>query len=134
MDEARLDRARRISVAQTAGVIGVVLLLVGALMFVLISRQESRALDAGLATVLAAGEDVDDPPPGAGPGPAAPGTAAAEVTRSASPELVRTWIVRSGDPAGTGHGGGPGRGGGEHVRVRVGAPGRAAGRGGRDRH
>ncbi|PWU61207.1 sensor histidine kinase, partial [Micromonospora globispora] len=64
MDEARLTRARRRSVAQTAGAIGIVLLLVGALMFVLTSRQESRAVDAELTQVLTMAEDVDDPPPG----------------------------------------------------------------------
>ncbi len=89
MDEARLNRARRRSVAQTAGAIGIVLLLVGALMFVLTSRQESRALDAGLTQVLAAAEDVGDPPPGEVLARQHPGAAAVEVTRSASPELVR---------------------------------------------
>ncbi|MEH0843354.1 HAMP domain-containing sensor histidine kinase [Micromonospora sp. CPCC 205711] len=64
MDETRLIRARRRSVAQTAGAIGVVLLLVGALMFVLTSRQQSQALDDELGQVLVAAEDVDDPPPG----------------------------------------------------------------------
>ncbi|MGV9808413.1 sensor histidine kinase [Micromonospora chersina] len=100
MDEARLDRARRTSVAQTAGVIGIVLLLVGALMFVLTSRQESRALDAGLTEVLAAAEDVDDPPPGQFLARQRPGTAAVEVTRSASPELVRILDGAVGRPPG----------------------------------
>ncbi|MEU4367728.1 sensor histidine kinase [Micromonospora chersina] len=100
MDEARLDRARRTSVAQTAGVIGVVLLLVGALMFVLTSRQESRALDAGLTEVLAAAEDVDDPPPGQFLARQRPGAAAVEVTRSASPELVRILDGAVGRPPG----------------------------------
>jgi signal transduction histidine kinase len=100
VDEARLDRARRISVAQTAGVIGIVLLLVGALMYVLTSRQESRALDAGLATVLAAAEDVDDPPPGQVLARQRPATAAIEVTRSASPELVRILDSAIGRPPG----------------------------------
>ncbi|MGW9192479.1 sensor histidine kinase [Micromonospora chersina] len=100
MDEARLDRARRISVAQTAGVIGIVLLLVGALMFVLTSRQESRALDAGLTEVLAAAEDVDDPPPGQFLARQRPGAAAVEVTRSASPELVRILDGAVGRPPG----------------------------------
>ncbi|MFI7280007.1 sensor histidine kinase [Micromonospora chersina] len=100
MDEARLDRARRTSVAQTAGVIGIVLLLVGALMFVLTSRQESRALDAGLTEVLAAAEDVDDPPPGQVLARQRPGAAAVEVTRSASPELVRILDGAVGRPPG----------------------------------
>ncbi|WP_210406348.1 hypothetical protein, partial [Micromonospora sp. MH33] len=100
MDEARLDRARRTSVAQTAGVIGIVLLLVGALMFVLTSRQESRALDVGLTEVLAAAEDVDDPPPGQFLARQRPGTAAVEVTRSASPELVRILDGAVGRPPG----------------------------------
>ncbi|MEU1835897.1 sensor histidine kinase [Micromonospora chersina] len=100
MDEARLDRARRTSVAQTAGVIGIVLLLVGALMFVLTSRQESRALDAGLTEVLAAAEDVDDPPPGQFLARQRPGAAAVEVTRSASPELVRILDGAVGRPPG----------------------------------
>ncbi|GGR64813.1 hypothetical protein GCM10010169_04880 [Micromonospora fulviviridis] len=100
MDEARLDRARRTSVAQTAGVIGIVLLLVGALMFVLTSRQESRALDAGLTEVLAAAEDVDDPPPGQFLARQRPGAAAVEVTGSASPQLVRILDGAVGRPPG----------------------------------
>ncbi|MFE9692616.1 sensor histidine kinase [Micromonospora sp. NPDC005806] len=89
MDEARLTRARRRSVVQTAGAIGLVLLLVGALMFVLTSRQHSRALDAELTAVLATAEDVDDPPPGQVLARQRPAATAAEVTASASPELVR---------------------------------------------
>ncbi|WP_319460527.1 HAMP domain-containing sensor histidine kinase [Micromonospora sp. RTP1Z1] len=90
MDEARLAHARRRSVAQTAGAIGLVLLLVGALTFVLTSRQESRALDAGMAQVLAMAEDVDDPPPGQFLARQRPGVdAGPEVTPSASPELAR---------------------------------------------
>ncbi|MEU7923819.1 HAMP domain-containing sensor histidine kinase [Micromonospora sp. NPDC049107] len=89
MNEARLTRARRRSVAQTAGAIGVVLLLVGALMFVLTSRQESRALNSELGQVLAMAEDVDDPPPGQVLAQRTAGTDAVEVTPSASPELVR---------------------------------------------
>ncbi|WP_433457857.1 hypothetical protein [Micromonospora sp. CA-248212] len=75
--------------AQTAGAIGVVLLLVGALMFVLTSRQESRALNSELGQVLAMAEDVDDPPPGQVLAQRTAGTDAVEVTPSASPELVR---------------------------------------------
>ncbi|SBT54244.1 sensor histidine kinase [Micromonospora narathiwatensis] len=89
MDEARLNRARRRSVAQTAGAIGVVLLLVGALMFVLTSRQEGRELDTQLTQVLAMAEDVDDPPPGQVLARQPAGAAATETTRGASPELVR---------------------------------------------
>lgn len=89
MDEARLARARRRSVAQTAGAIGLVLLLVGALMFVLTSRQESRALDGELTRVLAAAEDVDDPPPGQFLARQRPGAPVVEVTPGASPELTR---------------------------------------------
>ncbi|MCI4063953.1 HAMP domain-containing histidine kinase [Micromonospora sp. R77] len=89
MDEIRLVRARRRSVAQTAGAIGVVLLLVGALMFVLTSRQESRALNGTLTRVLAVAEDVDDPPPGQYLARQRAGATAVEVTRSAPPELVR---------------------------------------------
>ncbi|MGW1451330.1 sensor histidine kinase [Micromonospora sp. NPDC002411] len=88
MDEAQLNHARRRSVAQTAAAIGVILLLVGALMFVLSSRQESRALDAELGQVLTMAEDVDDPPPGQVLARRATGTDAVEVTSSASPELV----------------------------------------------
>ncbi|MEU7841351.1 HAMP domain-containing sensor histidine kinase [Micromonospora sp. NPDC049114] len=89
MDEARLVQARRRSVAQTAGAIGVVLLLVGALMFVLTSRQESRALNTELAQVLTMAEDTDDPPPGEFLAQRAAGSGAVEVTESASPELAR---------------------------------------------
>ncbi|GHJ17812.1 sensor histidine kinase [Micromonospora sp. AKA38] len=89
MDEARLARARRRSVAQTAGAIGLVLLLVGALMFALTSRQESRALDGELTRVLAAAEDVDDPPPGQFLARQRPGDPVVEVTPGASPELTR---------------------------------------------
>ncbi|MDG9674564.1 HAMP domain-containing sensor histidine kinase [Micromonospora sp. DH14] len=89
MDEARLKRARRRSVAQTAGAIGAVLLLVGALMFVLTSRQESRALNSELGQVLVMAEDVDDPPPGQFLARQMSGADRAEVTSSASPELVR---------------------------------------------
>ncbi|MFC4148743.1 HAMP domain-containing sensor histidine kinase [Micromonospora mangrovi] len=89
MDEVRLIRARRRSVAQTAGAIGVVLLLVGALMFVLTTRQESRALNGTLTRVLTMAEDVDDPPPGQYLARQKPGAADVEVTGSASPELVR---------------------------------------------
>ncbi|GLZ61555.1 HAMP domain-containing sensor histidine kinase [Micromonospora sp. NBRC 107095] len=89
MDEARLKRARRRSVAQTAGAIGVVLLLVGALMFVLTSRQESRALNSELGQVLVMAEDVDDPPPGQFLARQTSGADRVEVTSSASPELVR---------------------------------------------
>ncbi|MGC4835189.1 sensor histidine kinase [Micromonospora vinacea] len=88
MDEAQLNHARRRSVAQTAAAIGVILLLVGALMFVLSSRQESRALDAELGQVLTMAEDVDDPPPGQVLARRATGTDAVEVTGSASPTLV----------------------------------------------
>ncbi|MET8089808.1 HAMP domain-containing sensor histidine kinase [Micromonospora sp. NPDC005220] len=88
MDEAQLNRSRRRSVAQTAAAIGVVVLLVGAVMFVLSSRQESRVLDAELGQVLTMAEDVDDPPPGQFLARSASGTDAVEVTRSASPELV----------------------------------------------
>ncbi|MEU7750469.1 HAMP domain-containing sensor histidine kinase [Micromonospora sp. NPDC049171] len=88
MDEAQLNHARRRSVAQTAAAIGVILLLVGALMFVLSSRQESRALDAELGQVLSMAEDVDDPPPGQVLARRASGTDAVEVTRSAAPEVV----------------------------------------------
>ncbi|WP_406038433.1 HAMP domain-containing histidine kinase [Micromonospora sp. NBC_00898] len=90
MDEARLAYARRRSVAQTAGAIGLVLLLVGALTFVLTSRQQSRALDAGMAQVLAMAEDVDDPPPGQFLARQRPGVdAGPEVTSGASPALAR---------------------------------------------
>jgi signal transduction histidine kinase len=89
VDEARLTRARRRSVAQTAGAIGLVLLLVGALMYVLTVGQESRALDAGLTTVLAMAEDVDDPPPGQVLARQQPGAGAVEVTPSAPPEVAR---------------------------------------------
>ncbi|WP_405431858.1 sensor histidine kinase [Micromonospora sp. NBC_00617] len=89
MDEARLVQARRRSVAQTAGAIGVVLLLVGALMFVLTSRQESRALNTELAQVLTVAEDTDDPPPGEFLAHRAARSGAVEVTASASPELTR---------------------------------------------
>ncbi|MFG1867018.1 sensor histidine kinase [Micromonospora arborensis] len=89
MDEVRLKRARRRSVAQTAAAIGVVLLLVGALMFVLTSRQEARALDSELGQVLTMAEDVDDPPPGQFLARLASGADVAEVTANASPELVR---------------------------------------------
>ncbi|QLQ39063.1 sensor histidine kinase [Micromonospora robiginosa] len=89
MDEARLTRARRRSVAQTAGAIGLVLLLVGALMYALTSRQESRALDGELSRVLAAAEDVDDPPPGQFLARLRPGDPVVEVTPGASPELTR---------------------------------------------
>ncbi|WP_422745090.1 sensor histidine kinase [Micromonospora sp. WMMD754] len=89
MDEARLARARRRSVVQTAGAIGLVLLLVGALMFVLTSRQESRALNDELTRVLAAAEDVDDPPPGQFLALRRPGGTAVEVTPGASPALTR---------------------------------------------
>jgi signal transduction histidine kinase len=88
-EEARLVRARRRSVAQTAGAIGVVLLLVGALMFVLTSRQESRALDGELTQVLAMAEDVDDPPPGQFLARQPAAGAPVEVTGSAPPELIR---------------------------------------------
>lgn len=89
MDEARLTRARRRSVAQTAGAIGLVLLLVGALMYVLTIGQESRVLDAGLTKVLAMAEDVDDPPPGQVLARQLPGADAVEVTPSAPPEVAR---------------------------------------------
>ncbi|MFC0004913.1 sensor histidine kinase [Micromonospora siamensis] len=90
MDEARLIRARRRSVWQTAAAIGAVLLLAGGLMFALTVREQSRTLDAELRQVLVQAEDVDDPPPGqylarwpaGGAGPA-------DVTPAASPELVR---------------------------------------------
>lgn len=89
MDEARLTHARRRSVAQTAGAIGLVLLLVGALMYVLTIGQESRVLDAGLTRVLAVAEDVDDPPPGQFLARQRPGASRVEVTPNAPPELVR---------------------------------------------
>ncbi|MGC4749691.1 sensor histidine kinase [Micromonospora sp. DT201] len=89
MDEVRLKGARRRSVAQTAGAIGAVLLLVGALMFVLTSRQESQALDSELGQVLTTAEDVDDPPPGQFLARLAIGADVAEVTASASPKLTR---------------------------------------------
>ncbi|MGC4880407.1 sensor histidine kinase [Micromonospora sp. DT43] len=89
MDKTRLVQARRRSVAQTAGAIGAVLLLVGALMFVLSSRQESRALNTELDQVLTMAEDTDDPPPGEFLARRAAGSETVEVTGSASPELVR---------------------------------------------
>ncbi|MCW3843101.1 HAMP domain-containing histidine kinase [Micromonospora yasonensis] len=89
MDEARLNRARRRSVAQTAGAIGLVLLLVGALMYVLTAGQQSRALDAELTKVLAMAEDVDDPPPGQVIARQRPGAGTIEVTPGASAEVVR---------------------------------------------
>ncbi|MFG2053847.1 sensor histidine kinase [Micromonospora sp. NPDC048930] len=89
MDEARLTRARRRSVAQTGGAIGLVLLLVGALMYVLTIGQESRALDNGLTRVLAIADDVDDPPPGQVLARQRPGADPVEVTPGASPALVR---------------------------------------------
>ncbi|MDG4803287.1 histidine kinase dimerization/phospho-acceptor domain-containing protein [Micromonospora sp. WMMD980] len=73
----------------SAGAIGLVLLLVGALMYVLTSRQESRALDGELSRVLAAAEDVDDPPPRQFLARQRPGDQAVEVTPGASPELTR---------------------------------------------
>ncbi|MFR9775875.1 sensor histidine kinase [Micromonospora sp. MS34] len=89
MDEARLIRARRRSVAQTAGTIGLVLLLVGALMYVLTIGQQSRALNAGLTRVLAMAEDVDDPPPGQFLARQGTDASPVEVTPSAPRELDR---------------------------------------------
>ncbi|MFF5175929.1 sensor histidine kinase [Micromonospora sp. NPDC000089] len=99
MDEARLIRARRRSVAQTAGALGAVLLLVGALMFVLTSRQQSRALDDQLGRVIAAAEDVDDPPPGQYLARERPG-GAVEVTRGAPAGLTPLLTGALGRPTG----------------------------------
>ncbi|NES14780.1 cell wall metabolism sensor histidine kinase WalK [Micromonospora sp. PPF5-17B] len=100
MDEARLTLARRRSVAQTAGAIGLVLLLVGALMYVLTIGQESRALDAGLTKVLAMAEDVDDPPPGQFLARQRAGTSPVEVTPNTSPALTRVLHDAIGRPPG----------------------------------
>ncbi|SBT51331.1 sensor histidine kinase [Micromonospora auratinigra] len=89
MDEARLTRARRRSVAQTAAAIGLVLVLVGALMYALTSREESRALNSELGRVLAMAEDVDDPPPGQFLARRQPDAGPVEVTPGAPPGLVR---------------------------------------------
>ncbi|MFB9236626.1 sensor histidine kinase [Plantactinospora siamensis] len=64
MDEPLLRRARRRSVIQTAVAVGLLVLLVGAAMFAITVRAQSRAVDRQLGQVVAAAEDVDDPPPG----------------------------------------------------------------------
>ncbi|MBY8871705.1 HAMP domain-containing histidine kinase [Micromonospora sp. PLK6-60] len=89
MDEARLIRARRRSVAQTVAAIAAVLLLVGGLTFVLTGRAGSRALDAELRQVLTQAEDVDDPPPGDHLARLPAGGGAPEITPGAPPEVVR---------------------------------------------
>lgn len=89
MDEALLRRARRRTVLQTALAIGAVLLLVGAVMVVLTSRETSRELDADLREVVAEAEDVDDPPPGQYVARRQPGAdGSIEVTPDAPPALA----------------------------------------------
>jgi two-component system OmpR family sensor kinase len=51
-------------VLQTSVAIGLVVLLLGASMFLLASREQSGDLDRQLGQIAATADDVDDPPPG----------------------------------------------------------------------
>lgn len=63
-DEHLLRRAGRIAALQAAVALAVVLVVVGLVVFVVDTRAQSRQIDATLQSVVAATEDVDDPPPG----------------------------------------------------------------------
>ncbi len=63
-DRVLLRRAWWRSVALTAAGMTLVLLMMGGVALVLVDRHQSAALDQELAQILAAADDVGDPPPG----------------------------------------------------------------------
>jgi signal transduction histidine kinase len=63
-DRILLRRAWWRSVALTAAGMTLVLLMMGGVALVLVDRHQSAALDRELAQILAAADDVGDPPPG----------------------------------------------------------------------
>lgn len=96
-----LRRAWWRSVLQIAAVTTAVVLLVGGVALALVNTDQSRALDATLAAVLAEADDVGDPPPGsylARPRADAP----VEVTPGAPGPVAALLVAAVRDPAAVG--------------------------------